>query len=1067
VSRNLGEAFVSIRADFGTFAADLRTKLKAAVAGATAEIPVTVAGAKLDASIAAARAKIAALNLKGSTVQLDANAKAALAKIAQLQAVLAGLNKQGSDLQIDADNKAALAKILALQVQAAGLEKMLEDMDVGLQSDAAEAKLAAIYAQIKLLSSDMQDLTLEANDTAIKAQIASVIAQIAVLKDDAQNIQVGLNSAAVKAQIAVLEAQLTVLTAKREINIGVDEDIGPLTTLKNLLMTIFVNGSGGGGNGTGGLVGNFGYFGRILNTSILGVKAWHLALSGTVETLIAVGTAAAAGAIGIAAMEPAAKEVFLQLQSIDTVNESLGDQIPALSRDMDALTKSLAPQTVEAFGGAMKILGQNSGVFSQTAHEVVTMIDDWVAELDIWSKSQGSFGGILQAGVKFLGQFADVIGHVLAALDNLAKADPGTAHVLLDIINAFAQVLDWVSKLPAPILEMALAWHAFYIYGTVAVNLLAKMPGLLGTLGTALKGLGTPALMGLAALAAIAFELAKAWDTSSKQVATAISLVETSLNNLNGGDALNAIPGKIGYLNQQLALVKQQGVGTILQGWNAGFLGLNGTWQESDDKIKVFASDLNGIVHGSFTSQLKSLGESFLDMIPGIDNSRAAMVQEQIDINNLNNEINKLLGAQKNLDDETGQLMKSGYSYTQSLALMNLAGVKWNDSAALMAQKVQNLITGFQDMSVQGGILSNSVNAITFASQLQSTKVSTLNSSWDTFISMITGGVTSLDTYATDLGNLGHAVQTAGGDTAGLTANSQALQTSFANTITSANAQVDALQIMATAAGLGSKGTTMLTESVQEMVQQMAPAAKGSVTLTAQLYALAQRGGYQGADSLAALAKWAGNAKNPMQDLQNHVATFTAASAGLTTDVANLSKVLGTTLTGAMAQAVFLASGGQKAFTTFAGAVLTSGGNIGKMQQPADALIKQLLTMTRNTADAKAEFLSFAQGALGLSATKANELWNAYTKGDKPTQTVIENNARARAAVAAFGQQAHTTAQQQMDDVPKYEKAWQDIYGDTVGVAIRIGHDVELQFNNIRHNLANVFDGLRKDSRNY
>lgn len=40
---------------------------------------------------------------------------------------------------------------------------------------------------------------------------------------------------------------------------------------------------------------------------------------------------------------------------------------------------------------------------------------------------------------------------------------------------------------------------------------------------------------------------------------------------------------------------------------------------------------------------------------------------------------------------------------------------------------------------------------------------------------------------------------------------------------------------------------------------------------------------------------------------------------------------------------------------------------------------------------------------------------------------------------------------------------WNDMYGATVGTAIRIGHDAERTFTDFRHGTANIFDGLRHD----
>ena len=71
---------------------------------------------------------------------------------------------------------------------------------------------------------------------------------------------------------------------------------------------------------------------------------------------------------------------------------------------------------------------------------------------------------------------------------------------------------------------------------------------------------------------------------------------------------------------------------------------------------------------------------------------------------------------------------------------MDLAGVKTGDSLALMRQKVDNLITGYQNMGVQGGMLANAVNAVTFAAELQSSKIQQLTQSYTTFLGVVTGG---------------------------------------------------------------------------------------------------------------------------------------------------------------------------------------------------------------------------------------------------------------------------------------------------------------------------------------
>ena len=908
--------------------------------GVRGDVPLNADAAKLNASLAALAAKVAALGQKTSHLQLDANTKAIVAKIAAIDAQISHLGEAMGKMEAEVDITAASTKILALDAQAR------------------------------------------------------------VLRDELANLKLKADTTSFHAQLVAAQAELEALTKERDINIGVDIDTGVIARASAALAGLFTK-----ADNPAQFAAGWGIFGRALNGITGNISLLHVALDATLEAVISIGTAAAAAAIGIAAMEPAAENVALQLQAIDTVNEALGNQIPALSRQFDALTQSLAPQVIEAFGGALDLVNQNSGVLEVTARKVVTLIDDWVAELDVWAKSQNAIGGILQTGVGFLSQFATIFAHLGEALLGLLKANPGTAEFLLSIVDGFAKILDWASKLPAPLLQLVLLFASIHTWANVLGGVLSKMPGLLGNVGAALvKLLSGPTGLVVIALTALAVELGRAWDTSSVTVAKAISSINAALDSMTTAEAFFALPAAIGALNDQLKAVNSGGLAAIEQNWT----GLNDIWQRSGDKLKVLGSDLAGVVTGSTLHELESFGNFFKDLFTSNAGDKEALVQEKQDVANLNDEINKLLGNSRNLDAEIGSLGRQGFNFTQALALMSLAGVQVNDSFALMAQKVDNLIKGYEAISVRGGILANSVNAITFAAGLQETKVTDLNSAWDTFISTVTGSESSFASVENDIEGLFSAAAQGGAHLtdsngkvsssfgqlagsagkakvsfSGLDTTSLSLQQTFDSSVTGANALLDSLTLQATAAGLGQKGTNLLAQATKDLIIQLLPAASGSKTLTAELYALAQRGGFTGADSFKALSAWVGKTKDPMQSLQGVVQTFTVASAGLTTDVQNLSVALGTTLAGAMSTAVFLASGGQKSFTDFAKAVLASGGNLSKVTPSAKTLADQLIKITGNTADAEKEFDSFAIGALHLTKTQADALWKSVAGGSQ------------------------------------------------------------------------------------
>ena len=478
-------------------------------------------------------------------------------------------------------------------------------------------------------------------------------------------------------------------------------------------------------------------FGGLLGSAHLigSVQLWHIALDGLFESAVALGEGLAALSVGLAAMAPASEDIYNHLKAVQSVNSALGSSIPPLTGKFQALAQSMAPQVVEAYGGALNLVNQNGGVLAHVAQEVVTGLDDWIAKLDIWHSAQAGMGGMLQNGVGFLHQFEQVLDSVGVAIDNLIKADPGTAHYLMDLVVGFSKVLDVITEIPAPILQAALALHSFMLWGGLLTTGLMKLAagvvsfgqslvgagagllnfvnqlGLFGTVGqeavipmndlrTAEAGAAlesnslagsfvalaaspwTWALLAAAAVVMLAIDITQA-DHATKSF---IANMNNGLASMTASQAIPQISADVGQLNGKLGGVTQS-LAAQAPHWNS-LSGVIGTAKQA----------LN-VLTGTFT-----------------DNT----MEMNADANAYSGAIVKLTGEQKNLFAETGNLIKQGYTYQQSLALMDLAGVQAGDSLALMKTKVDNLITGYQNMGVQGGMLQNSVNAVTFATEQQS-----------------------------------------------------------------------------------------------------------------------------------------------------------------------------------------------------------------------------------------------------------------------------------------------------------------------------------------------------------
>jgi hypothetical protein len=745
----------------------------------------------------------------------------------------------------------------------------------------------------------------------------------------------------------------------------------------------FLGAMGGdsGGGGGGGAVRAFTSWNGFFSASIGGIKLWHIALDGGMEAAIALGTAIVSLTIGLAAMAPTAQDIYTHLKAVATVNQSLDQQIPPLTGKFDDMARAMSSQTIEAYGGALNFVSQGAGGLARTASEVVTGLDDLVAKLDLWRSSQQSTGKVLETGVQFLHQFEQILGNVAGAIDNLVKADPGTAHFLMNIFVAGTKLLDVVTSLPTPILYTALAMHSMYLWGNVAAGVLGKLVGLVPGLkglgdvlghGFHIADIGNPyadLTIGVIALGAAFAYLAVQGNMATNQVRGDINATNAALNKMSASNAMGALIQDIA--RYQVAM-KGAFSPEALQNINATTGSIQMMGSESDVAFGHFAN----AIHDLGLQQWSSAFKGFFDSVSaGFDKNAAATHIAQNNAAAYSAEIKKLVGEQGNLYRESGKLQQQGFSLAQSFALMDLAGVKVGDSFDLMQQKVKNLITGYQNMSVSGNILANSVNAITFANLQQQSGIQNLTAGWTAFFTMVSGGSSTFNTFAQDVSAMATDAKAAGATMTGLNDQSLTLRGGMLSAAAAAQTQMNALTTMASAAGLGTQGTQMLTQANKDYLAILLPAAKNSVQMTSILYALAQQGGYQGADSFKALAQWVGNVQNPMKSLDGITTTLTKDSAGLTQDVQNLSTALGQTLDNAMAQVIFTTSGGIGPMNALAKAIDQTGLLSNQTSKSALNVMVQFEKMTGSVSSAHGQFIAFAEQALGLTQKQAEVLW--------------------------------------------------------------------------------------------
>ena len=722
---------------------------------------------------------------------------------------------------------------------------------------------------------------------------------------------------------------------------------------------------GGGGSIKGGLFGAFA-------GALPGLLAVHGLVDLIIEGLISIGSAAIAAGAGFAVMAPTLGNINDHLQAVNTVSKALGQNIPPLNSHFQALSKAMAPQTIELYGAGLNIVNQAIKNMGPGASNVVNLFDTWAAKTVNWMQQQNTFGTIMRTGTVYLSMFGTLLGTLGEALGNLIQKDPGIAKWLITLLQGIANLVNWFSQLPGPVVSATLALHGLWLWGSILGRILVALANYLKTV---IVEMITFMAESPFALPAIFLAIAAAVGYMSYELTQGTPAVKNFLdqwtNLLNSQKASQFIYSNVaalGAMDAKLKTINTTFENTQLNQMNLGnqlktIIGSIGIMEGRGFKDFFTGHWLSGI-----TEELKTLdtivlgGQKWTDQI---------MAQE--DVSKINQRINEVLGSERNLFHETGSLMSQGFSFSQSMGLMDLAGVKQSDTFAVMRTKVNDLIKGYQDMSVQGGILANSVNAVTFQTMLQDSHVATLTGAWDTFFQTVSGGLSGYLSAVQAINTLQSGLQQ-GGNLSGTDTQSITNQQNAIAAIQAIQKEQDAMITAAAAANMGAQGTKNITTATKDYLQALIPLIGQNQQFLPLLNAIAQQGGMQGAaGSISDLAKWAGPpVQNPLGQAAGIAETFDTKIQNLNTDVQNLSTALGTTLTDAMHTAIFMAAGGQKPFTNFASAVFTAHGNLDLMQGSADTLIGTLKKL--DPSHAKQLFQDFA-GMLGLNSSQANKLW--------------------------------------------------------------------------------------------
>lgn len=696
----------------------------------------------------------------------------------------------------------------------------------------------------------------------------------------------------------------------------------------------------------------------------LSAAALHLIVMGTFEFLavfIPAMYAAAAGAMVL--YQGLAEKVVPQINAVKIATEAMGGMFGKTAGDVLGLGHSLQLAQNMANPGAYELLGeailganaamgklnsQGLSPFAQLGLDVTHMLDQFGAKMVVdLASNMGAVNTLLQNSQQDLREFGQIFGNLGHAILNFAAAMPGAAEIVLRLIDAFTQLIKWVSSLPPALIYVIMVIEELYRWSGV-------LAGIFSMIGRAIALVGT---LGIPVFAAIGLRF-------GSMVASIITGV--------GGAIINfvAMGEHIGMLGAKTDAVASKMVGAL--GSAAAFM--SGPWGAA---IALGALALVGLsiwlLHvKNATDQLVSSVDNMVaaatnlqvmnKIATGMAETTNALARAQNDLGNatrtVSNQmltgtarmaihtsaVNQARGAVQELTNEQQKLAAQNFtviqgadaiaktyhvSYASALALADMAGVKLvngfvgQSKAAQQAQlQIQALFLGYQKMNLAGGALNNTIEAISVQAGIQASQVQKVNSAWDAFIQLSTSLTGAYSQLLLDFQQLGNIAPTVGSKISAFTTTAQGTQMtvaqiaqaltkfggssaqvwqSFNQSVTQANSLLDAFR---TASVAGVVTQKQYTQAVATVVGQLLPYAAKSKAAAAEVSALAQEAGGPATNSFQALKKWvdqngvsadkfSGMIDSLTQKLSNVTGVARTFASTLQTDVLNAMAAAG------------------------------------------------------------------------------------------------------------------------------------------------------------------------------
>ncbi len=739
-------------------------------------------------------------------------------------------------------------------------------------------------------------------------------AELALLAERSGNAIFDQGSAADKKadQIRALSEAVDTLSGDEERNIFVVRDAERAARDAAAATAAAGNAAQQGGHqfriwGTGITVGGYGLHWLIAGTSEF--------LAVFVPAMIAAGAAAGAMAEGIGWVKDTLTSTFTATEATTKMLHMTTGEVYGLKDSLQQAQTAADPHVYELLGAGVNAAKESFSNFWAQGGQVVDMLDRFAAHVDLALGKGGVLGGQAQGAIKNmvsdlqgLGQVLGNVGHILLSL---ATDMPGVAEVVLHAIAGITGILNdlFQNKFVGYGVTLFMFMEELGRWSGLLMNMFAPVAsfigGALGKLGVQMMDMET-GFEGLDAAAATAGDALLTTGADAEimggEMATAGNMTKTFW-----GTFRMLLTTPVGWF-----LLAAAGIAALVVKLSS----MKNAWEST---------------FNTMTSSLYSAGPvqglaDVINTITALQNKMKAGGLTGWDAAISPVQLNALVITEANLLGMNTKVNGSYQSLADTMALATAAGVtvgqmfnKDGSLSAVAAQQIKNLIAGYQNMAQTGGILAADINAVNVQTLEQQTDVSKLNQAWDSFLSTVTGGTSSLAGLNTDLTTIGNVTTSATSKIAAFSQQSQGMNLSvgqiskalegfsgtsaqvwqnYDSALTQAGTVTDWLR---TAASEGALTSTQYAESIKGVVAELLPYTSHSATAVAQLDALAQEANGPATTSFQTLASWVGNTKDAQDKLNKTVQSATQYMSNLSGVAAQLSDTISSEVASALA----------------------------------------------------------------------------------------------------------------------------------------------------------------------